>query len=447
MLEVALSGQPAFVSGCLHLRTCKAHGFASFLNPEERFVRRVYCQRSSRAQRCAKIFLAMDLQRKLEILDAMMSPKSGPIDFKFLNLIGGKNQSARGDVIVEWLLKAGFASDESDACTVATELVRCSGLMPLQRVDSAAMAFLPSRERQYVHYGMSVVSTAGLNAHLGGGYPANSRMCFAILKDMSYLLKELIDSVVVRRGHEVQYGKIRRSEAWNKMLVLASELQDCTIEDNVPDDVKKACLFNLYNIMIIHGKLAFGHPQDLAARGKFFNAVCYVIANHRLTSTELEHDVLRRRMANDHPLAALKLSEKDPRMHFILNCGAQSCPPLVAVEPERTEQILNDATRRFIQQNCETDEVKRRVTLSRLWKWFRNDFTPGTTDNGALLRWIAKRAPDGVAKSLDFLLADMRAKSAKITFLKYNWADNGDWNAKPDVAFMALYDFNFKKTA
>ncbi len=390
---------------------------------------------------------AMDYRSKVQILDIMIAPGPARLELRPRTWSAGRGLSARGESIVKWLLENSIAADIPEAVAMGTELVRSAGLIPAQRVDCASMAFLPSADRFYIHHAISVAPTLGLNVFLRGGFPGASRQCFVILAEMSALFEEIVSAAVVRDGREVVYEKIRRTDAWSKILVLASELQYCTIEDDVDEDVKKACLFNLYNIMIIHGKLVFGHPNDIAARGRFFNSVAYVIANHTLNSTELEHGVLRRKMEDDHPLAALKLAEKEPRMHFILNCGAQSCPPLVAVDIDDTENILAEQTKRFIQDNCEIDAIYRKIVVSRLWKWFRIDFTPDSVDDIDLLRWIALRAPANIKEMLDFLLIDMKAKEMKVAFMKYNWADNGDWNAKPDTALMAVYDYSFKKNA
>lgn len=401
--------------------------------------------RSSRSMSPAEA--AVNYRAQVQILDAMMASGPTRMPLRSRSYSGGRGQSARGDAVVGWLLDHSIAADKEEATEIASALVRSAGLVPTHRVTSSSKAFMAISDRYYVHHALTVAHTAGLNLFLQGGFPIpEARPVFTVLQEMSALFAELLPLCVERKGLEVRYEKIRQTEAWTKILVLASELQFAKI-DAVDNDVKKACLFNLYNIMIIHGKLVFGHPKDISARGRFFNNVAYVIAGERLNSTDLEHGVLRRKMADDHPLAGLRVAEKDARMHFILNCGAQSCPPLVAVDVNDTERVLVEQTKSFIQDNCNIDAIYHKADLSRLWKWFRKDFTPNSMDDVDLLRWIAVRAPANIKEVLDFILLDEKAQEMKVFFQKYNWADNGDWNAKPDTGLMSVYDYSFRKNA
>ena len=264
------------------------------------------------------------------------------------------------------------------------------------------------------------------------------------MQELNLAFAHVCHAAVSPDGHFVEYDKIRGSAGWRKILVLVSELSVCddsTIASADPQ-VKKASLYNLYNILIFHAKLVFGHPTDLIKRSKFFNDAAYVIAGKRITSVELEHEILRTLMHDNDPRAHWKLAQKDPRMHFILNCGAQSCPPLVPLEVERSAEQMQVATEQFIEKNCEIDLAAKKVILSRLWRWFRKDFTPGTDSDLALLQWISKHA----SREKSAALSKLMTMEFKIKFAVYNWADNGDVSAKPDVRFMTIYDLSFAKS-
>lgn len=390
---------------------------------------------------------AADVRTRIAILDQMTAPGPMRLPVRTRAWSEGKSQAARGDAIVAWLQVHGYADTDAGATTVATELVRAQALVPLQRVDSAANAFVALPDKYYAHYALSVGASRGLNVFAPALLARAPRPVFAVLTELSGAFSRLVDGAVARMGHEVLYERVRRDGAWADILVLLAELAHSSLVGEVDEDVKKACLFNLYNVLIIHGKLVLGHPRDITARGKFFNTIGYEIAGHRINSTELEHGVLRLKMEDNHPLAALRVAKKDPRMHFILNCGAQSCPPLVAMSPKLTEEMLATATRRFIRANVTIDTSQRRIELSRLWKWFRVDFTPEAPDSDlGLMVWIAKNGPQDVADQIDLIMDYIRKGQVKITFAKYNWGDNGDWSTS-DTAFMALYDYSFKKNA
>lgn len=111
----------------------------------------------------------------------------------------------------------------------------------------------------------------------------------------------------------------------------------------------------------------------------------------------VEHDILR------------KMGE--PRIHFAINCASISCPVLQAeaYEPDQLEQQLDNAARRFINDPTRNMISSDSLRLSKLFKWFRKDFT----QNGTLREFIARYAEK-----------NFNAK-AGVSFLDYNWNLNG----------------------
>lgn len=379
----------------------------------------------------------------VDALDSMMAPSPHRVPSGRTRWSQYKAYVASGDHIVTWLLESGFASSRSASAEFARRLVRNAGLIPTFKVEQANAQFDARPTSSYVHRGLTLIADHGLNCSVA--FPGKPRNALNVLKDLNLAFAGVCNTSVSIDGHFVDYPSIRGSAGWRQILILLSELaiSDDSIMSHVDLYVKKACLYNLYNILIFHAKLVFGHPTDLIKRGKFFNDAAYVISGKRITSVELEHDILRTRMNDKDDRIAWRLQEKDPRMHFVLNCGAQSCPPLVAIDETKTEEILQTATERFISNNCEIDLPAGKVTLSRLWKWFRKDFTAESDTDNALMLWIAERANKQIRHDIESLIRT----DYKIKFMPYNWADNGNEKAKPDIRFMAIYDLSFSRTA
>lgn len=195
-----------------------------------------------------------------------------------------------------------------------------------------------------------------------------------------------------------------REGAWGDWLVAANDLRSA-VPGEMDDGVRKAGMFNLYNGLVIHAKLVFGHPTSLAKRGTFFNLAAYVVCGVRVSSGDLEHQVLRCKATGKSVFVPLRLAVKDPRMHFVLNCGSRSCPPVRAIRFDEAEEDIVAATVYFIHKHVIVEG--RRVTLSRLWKWFRGDFTPDSTRTQSLLAWISGNAPPDVREMLLPLLSAM----------------------------------------
>lgn len=288
-----------------------------------------------------------------------------------------------------------------------------------------------------------------------------------VLREASDAWREVCGVVLTREGHEVLYREVVKCEAWSRYLVAVEDLAaaEFPAAGEMSEDERKAAFFNLYNSLVLHAKLVYGHPTSLSKRGTFFNSAAYSVCGVRINTADLEHKVLRRKAADGSELAQFRLAEKDPRMHFVLNCGARSCPPIRPISMVNTEHDIAANTVYFIAKNV--DIKGHRARVSRLWKWFRNDFTPGTTRNAALLAWISSQGDEGAkAKILPLLTAMQRdptldndgasessctsaeepavaSGKVKIKFQKYDWQDNGDWDAPKDDSLMPLYDVSF----
>lgn len=68
----------------------------------------------------------------------------------------------------------------------------------------------------------------------------------------------------------------------------------------------------------------------------------------------------------------------DPRIHFAINCGARSCPPLRRYNAARLDEQLDLATRAYLADpaGARLDRASRTLYLSRLFLWYKADFGP-----------------------------------------------------------------------
>jgi hypothetical protein len=118
---------------------------------------------------------------------------------------------------------------------------------------------------------------------------------------------------------------------------------------------------------------------------------------------------------------------KDPRIHFILNCASESCPvarPGLAVGDE-FEQLLELAASDFINDpaNVEVNHADQVVHLSRIFKWYKNDFVDdvrlgGKPVENGLLTYVSQYAVGDLSGDV------ARAGDYDIVFRDYNWDVN-----------------------
>ena len=91
---------------------------------------------------------------------------------------------------------------------------------------------------------------------------------------------------------------------------------------------------------------------------------------------------------------------QDPRMHYVLNCAAVGCPPLnaEAFTAQNAEELMERSARAYVNSPHGVTVSPRGLTLSSIYRWYKEDF--GETDED-LLAHIALYADDDLAKVLD----------------------------------------------
>jgi hypothetical protein len=149
------------------------------------------------------------------------------------------------------------------------------------------------------------------------------------------------------------------------------------------DPARIAFWLNVYNAAAQHALAV--DPDRYEPRRKFFGADLVTVAGRSLSLDAIEHRILRRGypkwtlgylrwpFVGDYA-RQLAPSERDPRIHFALNCGAASCPAILAYTREDLEEQLDDATRSHLEATVEYAPDAGRVRVPRVFLWFRGDF-------------------------------------------------------------------------
>jgi hypothetical protein len=140
---------------------------------------------------------------------------------------------------------------------------------------------------------------------------------------------------------------------------------------------------NVYN-GAVRGRL-LRDPAAYRRRWRFFSAPAITVAGRRLSPNAIEHGILRRsafalslgRLRNPIPPRFERLhrvGRLDPRVHFALNCGARSCPPLAAYDPDHLDAQLDAAARAYLSSETAVLDGGATVRVPRLLLWYLGDF-------------------------------------------------------------------------
>lgn len=165
---------------------------------------------------------------------------------------------------------------------------------------------------------------------------------------------------------------------------LAATLHSCE-PATLTGAARLAFWLNIYNALV---RSAFHHLQlrgSVVRNLGVFNRAAWVIGGARFSLNMIEHGLLRGNArvpplklfrtlrTNDARLAAATGS-LERRIHFALNCGARSCPPLQVYREISLEEQLDSASRAYFAEHAGLDQAARRVRLPRLMKYFQGDF-------------------------------------------------------------------------
>lgn len=154
------------------------------------------------------------------------------------------------------------------------------------------------------------------------------------------------------------------------------------------DDKRKAFWINLYNGFNLYFMRAKpGVNAHSKSRMKHFLRRQIRVAGMRLSLMDIENGILRRskvwwglgyipRFRVTSFEKAMRVNELDARLHFALNCGAVSCPPIRFYSPESIDMELELATKSYLLNEVRGGKGDESSTLfvSSLFRAYRGDF-------------------------------------------------------------------------
>ena len=149
--------------------------------------------------------------------------------------------------------------------------------------------------------------------------------------------------------------------------------------------------------LLLERQVALGVRRTVREVRSFFARVAYRVGGVVLSADDVEHGVLRGNarhgLLRRRPFAArggrlaLAVQPVDPRIHFAITCGAQSCPPIGVYRTAALEQQLDLAARNFLNQEVALD-ARGCVTCSRILEWYADDFAATGGIAALLLRHL-----------------------------------------------------------
>lgn len=168
---------------------------------------------------------------------------------------------------------------------------------------------------------------------------------------------------------------LRSIQAQQKCSSFQDSLEACSMEALIDltknRDAHLSFWLNIYNASV-QVQLRQGLDK-YADKDRFFNARWINIAGKTLSLNDIERGILGRKVTSGF-IEKLRCKTADPRIHFALNCGANSCPPIRIYSPKTVQHELEQATRAFLQNNSSYSAINNTLTVDELFNWYAADF-------------------------------------------------------------------------
>ena len=175
--------------------------------------------------------------------------------------------------------------------------------------------------------------------------------------------------------------QVKKDEPVDSLCDVLAKLKTEDLMTGLPnDDSRKTFWINIYN----------AYFQILATKEKktrpaIFKEKLITIGGIRLSLDQIEHGILRRYRSKlslgylpqffpGKIIKQLAVSKIDYRIHFALNCGATSCPPIAFYDYGKIDKQLSIAASSFLKTDTQVDTLKKQVIVSKILQWFKADF-------------------------------------------------------------------------
>jgi hypothetical protein len=225
-------------------------------------------------------------------------------------------------------------------------------------------------------------------------------------------------------GGRVDYTRLAASRELADSIDAARRLGAVRLATLTGRGPRLAFWINAYNALVVHGIVRLGVRRSVARVWNFFGRACYRIDGRLFSADDVEHGVLRgnrrrvlpplRPFGAADPRLAHAIEPPDPRIHFAINCGARSCPPVGVYRAAAIDAQLDLAARNFVNQEVALDDG--RLVCSRLFKWYRRDFDGA----GGLAAFLLRYLDDGPVRR-----ALAHGAAPRVRFRAWDWSLRG----------------------
>lgn len=188
-----------------------------------------------------------------------------------------------------------------------------------------------------------------------------------------------MENVLIKLSGELLIATKTGSDTIELIAALKKYTVNTLIEELDTDIKRMTFWINIYNAYFLILKYKGITKPDIYKQ-KYFQLVDGI-----LSLDDIEHGILRRYRVKlslgylpnifvSRIIKQLAVEKLDWRIHFALNCGAKSCPPIAFYKLESLHEQLDLATLSYLESDTEIDDVEKTIRVTQLFKWYQGDF-------------------------------------------------------------------------
>ena len=178
----------------------------------------------------------------------------------------------------------------------------------------------------------------------------------------NYALYDSLLQKYVSSNGEVKYKALQAERAILDSVV--AQFQAVAPQKEWSKNERLAYWINAYNLFTVQ-LIVNNYPVKKITNldgGKTWDVKRIEIEDKKYSLNQIENEILRPQF-------------KDARIHFAINCAAESCPPLHnrAFTAENVQALLDKRTRKFIRSSANT-LTESNIKISKIFDWYAADF-------------------------------------------------------------------------
>jgi hypothetical protein len=194
------------------------------------------------------------------------------------------------------------------------------------------------------------------------------------------ILAQELNKELLSLSEQLLYA-VKTEAPVHSILAEFGKLSSNDLVNGLPNDTaRKVFWINVYNAQ--YQLLA---EKPTAKPKKIFTEKSIYFKDLSFSLDDVEHCILRRyrwklslgylsQFLPKPIIKQLAVKTIDYRIHFALNCGAKSCPPIAFYQYDRLDERLDLATKSFLTTETEVKDVSKTLRVTKIMQWFKADF-------------------------------------------------------------------------